>query len=250
MTAATPPSTSVTVPSNLTYRLSFSSDTVKKLGADDFDLDSRELITLKYDDCILVLFYSENIESHQLANLWAMAAQQIAGPVFAAINLVAEKKVAAAFTRLKSDGSNPLHPFGLRQIPSIFVYRKKWPVAVYNGARTLGAIIDYSLNLACNSGYYEPEQLGGGYSVDPGQNLGMPGYKPYIASQGQPLRTVSTQFTAENPIRGFNSAGSIQQVPTVQGGNIAVSPTPPTNETINPVTGEPNQVAVPANQTS
>src|SRR3989338_5977407 len=94
-------------PTNLVQRLTFASETVKRLTGDDFDIGSKELVTLKYDDCILVLFHVENTESYQLADIWALAAQQVAGPVFAAINMLSERKVAEAFTRLKSDGSNP-----------------------------------------------------------------------------------------------------------------------------------------------
>jgi len=81
-------------------------------------------------DCILVLFYVENTESYQLANIWALVAQQIAGPIFAAINMLSERKVAEAFTRLKTDGSNPLHWASLRQYPFIVsLFRRKWPVS-------------------------------------------------------------------------------------------------------------------------
>src|SRR5680860_720826 len=89
------------LPPDVINRLTFSSETVKRLSTDDFDLNLKELVGLKYDDCILVLFHVENTESYQLANIWSLAAQQVAGPVFAAINMLNERKVAEAFTRLK-----------------------------------------------------------------------------------------------------------------------------------------------------
>jgi hypothetical protein len=191
-------------PPGVVQRLAFATDTVKELSADDFNINSKEMITLKYDDCILVLFYVENTESHQLANIWALAAQQTAGPVFAAINMLQHKKVANAFTRLASDGSNPLHWASLRQYPFILVYRKRWPVAVYNGAREVGAIVDYAMTLACKAGYYEILQVGG--SMQSESRIEMGPYQPYTNIPGQKPteRTESIQYTSEEPIRGFN----------------------------------------------
>lgn len=192
-------------PSGVVYHLSFASETVKRLTADDFDLTSRELIALKYDDCILVLFYAQNTESSQLVNIWSVAAQQVAGPIFAGVNMIAERKVSEAFTRLKSDGSNPLHWAGLRQFPFILVYRKRWPVAVYNGPREVQAIIDYALTLACQAGYYEITQLGGSMQAE--ARLEMGPYDVYSNIPGAPprVRTESIEFSATEPIRGFNS---------------------------------------------
>jgi len=96
-------------PPEVVHRLTFSSETIKRLTSEDFDLNSKEMVTLKYDDCVLVLFHVENTESYQLADIWAIVAQQTAGPVFAAINMLSERRVAEAFARLKSDGSNPIH---------------------------------------------------------------------------------------------------------------------------------------------
>lgn len=191
-------------PPEVVHRLSFSSETIKRLTSDDFDLGSKELITLKYDDCVLVLFHVENTESYQLADIWAIVAQQTAGPVFAAINMLSERKVAEAFTRLKADGSNPLHWAALRQYPSIVVYRKRWPVAIYNGPREVQALIDYALTLACEAGYYETMQIGG--SMQGEARIEMGPYEPYTNIPGSPprVRKDSVEYNAEQPIRGFN----------------------------------------------
>lgn len=197
-------SSQLSYPPGVVQRLEFSTENVKRLSANDFNIDSKEYITLKYDDCILVLFYVENTESYQLANIWALVAQQTAGPVFAAINMISERKVAEAFTRLKSDGSNPLHWAALRQYPFILVYRRRWPVAIYNGPREVQALIDYALTLACQAGYYETLQVGG--SMQAQSRLEMGPYQPYTNIPGQKtvVRQESTQYTAEEPIRGFN----------------------------------------------
>lgn len=191
-------------PPDVVQRLSFASETVKRLTSDDFDLTSKEMVALKYDDCILVLFHVENTESYQLADIWALAAQQVAGPIFAAINMLSDRKVAEAFTRLKSDGSHPLHWAALRQYPFIMVYRKRWPVAVYNGPREVQALIDYALTLACEAGYYEILQTGG--SMQGEARIEMGPYDVYTNIPGQPprVRRESLQYNAEEPIRGFN----------------------------------------------
>jgi hypothetical protein len=191
-------------PSDVIYRMTFSSETVKRLTADDFDVSSKELIPLKYDDCILVLFHTENTESYQFADIWALVAQQVAGPIFGAINMLSERKVAEAFTRLKSDGSHPLHWAALRQYPFVLVYRKRWPVAVYNGPREVQALIDYSLTLACEAGYYETMQVGG--SMQGETRIEMGPYQPYTNIPGaQPvIRKTSVEYSADQPIRGFN----------------------------------------------
>ena len=119
--------------SELVRRLTFSSETVKRMTVDDFNLSSKDLITIKYDTCTLILFHVENEESIQLATIWADVARGIAGPIFAAVNMLTERKIAEAFTALKSDGNHPLHWASLRQYPFILVYRSGNPVAFYNG---------------------------------------------------------------------------------------------------------------------
>lgn len=189
-------------------RLTLSSDTIHKLTAADFNLTDKASITLKYDDCMLVLFHVENTESYQLAQIWSLVAKQIAGPIFAAINLLSEKAVVTAFTKLKSDGSNPLHWAALRQFPFILVYRSGWPVAVYNGPREVQAIIDYALTLACEANYYEPLQLGGSMMAD--SRLEMGPYQPYVNIPGSTgpnvIKKESLQFSASTPIRGFDAS--------------------------------------------
>ena len=219
-------------------RLTFTTEVVRRLTSSDFETEKRELITLKNQDCILVLFYVENPESYELAKIWAAAAQQVAGPTFAAINMMTEKSVATAFTRLKSDGSNPLHWAALKQYPFIMVYRSGWPVAVYNGPREVQALIDYSLTLACQAGYYETMQVGGSMSVD--NNLSMPSYSVYLDVAGQPpvVKRTSLQFGPDQYIRGYASTPSSSQPlnPT----NI---PVPSIQPSVNPITGEPTTTA-------
>lgn len=191
-------------PTEVIHRLTFSSDTIKRLTVEDFNIDGKDAITLKHNDCMLILFYVENTESYQLANIWALAAQQIAGPVFAAINMLSERKVATALTKLKGDGSNPLHWASIRQLPFIMVYRNGWPVAFYNGAREVQAIIDYALTLACQAGYYEIEQNGGSMQAEARIEMGPHDVYRNTETEPNKIRDNSLQYNSQSPIRGFN----------------------------------------------
>lgn len=243
---AAPQPTSIPSTPEIVYRTEFAGDTVKRLTGSDFTLDSKELIGLKYDDCILVLFYGENTESAQLVRIWAIVAQQTAGPVFAALNLLNERRVAAAFTRVAGDGTHPFHWAALRSIPFILVYRKGWPVAFYNGSREVQAISDFSLTLACRANYYEPIQLAGSMQAE--GRLEMSPYDVYQNVQGAPpkVRTDSTQYVAENPIRGFNP--SLPLVPVAAPVTNAASPVEATvpAETPTETTAVPGEVTSPA----
>lgn len=195
MASAEPPSP-VTTPTVIQQTL-FAQDAVKQLNLGDFETTGRERILLKHHGCYLILFYGENTESLDLVKIWQMAAAQVAGPIFAAVNLMAERKLAEIFTSVRADPDSPLHWASLRGIPFILVYRNGWPVAAYNGERAVQPLIDYALTLACEANYREPVQLAAGMQAQ--SNLEMPGFKQY-----EP-RTDSTQFTVQTPIRGFDA---------------------------------------------
>jgi hypothetical protein len=175
----------------------FAVESVKRLRESDFALGSKEKVCLQYDDCILVLFYGENRESHHFVQIWAQAAAQIAGPVFAACNLLAEKEVAKAFTDLNMDPTHPLAWAKLRQMPFVLVYQRGWPKAFYNGERSVNSIIDYSLTLACQAEYSEHEQVPASMQAE--NRYLMTGWKPY-----DPQRTKSTEYKAADDIRFYN----------------------------------------------
>lgn len=186
-------------------RTVFSSETVKRLTSDDFDINSKDMITLKAEDCILILFYIENEESQQLASVWAIVAQQIAGPLFGAVNMLNERKLAQAFTKIRGLQNHPLHPYSLKGYPFILVYRGGYPVGVYNGARDVQSIIDFSLTLACSSSYNEPfNYFAGAQSEYP---IEMTAPQPYPSNDKlnpKPLRTSSLQYQTGTPVRGYN----------------------------------------------
>lgn len=180
----------------ITNQSLFVQSAVTRLTSSDFNLSAKERITMKWNDCMLVLFYTENEESKTLMTIWANAAKQVAGPKFGAVNLLFERKIAETFANLNSEDT-PLKWAALKQVPFIIVYRNGWPVAFYNGERNVQAIIDYSLTLACKSEYYETIQLFG--SMKATDNFEMGGLKEY-----DPKRTESIQYTANNPVRQYN----------------------------------------------
>jgi hypothetical protein len=187
---------------------------VKQLQDGDFTLDSRELICLKYDNCIIVLFYSDNAESTDLVKIWANASSQVAGAVFGAVHLGLEKGIASNFNKINMNPNHPYHWARLQQMPYILVYREGWPVAFYNGQRATQPIIDYALTLACRAEYHEQNQ--GAFSMTTDRSLEMTGVNdlksPKTGGVDIPIRTTSKEFTVSEPLRGFQKALPVKDV--------------------------------------
>src|SRR3990167_4708134 len=94
----------------------------------------------------------------------------------------------------------PMRMFGLKQIPFILTYRGGMPQAYYNGDRSVQALSDWAMTLACNKNYTEVVQLGASVSVAPEDNVEMVGWAEYKTH-----RTRSTEYKTNSPIRGFNT---------------------------------------------
>lgn len=191
----------------------FSQNAVKVLTADDFNLHSKEPITLKWDDCILVLFYGNNTESINLARIWTVAARSVAGPIFAAVNISVHRQIAEAFTKIKMVNS-PLRPYALKGFPTIITYQNGWPVGVYNGERAVQPIVDFSMTLACQPYYSEPHQLATGVQVDADYEMG--GFKYHKPN------TSSVQFKVGDGFRGYNPRQPITLAGTAQASGQAI----------------------------
>lgn len=186
----------------------FATEAVKRLTEASFTLETRERIGLRYENCIIALFYGENAESRSLAEIWAQAAAQIPGPIFAACNLLQERGVAKAFTEIRGLSNHPLQWAGLRQIPFILVYRDGWPQAFYNGDRTVSSIVDYALVQACEPEYHERFQVPAGMQVEGDRGIGL--WKPYPED-----RLESAQFgpgvrgyQPDRPPSGYEALGA------------------------------------------
>ena len=208
--------TSPITPDTASFTL-FSQAVVRVLRDNDFALDSKDRIIINHNECILVLFYTNDEESKEIADIWGLVAKQVAGPIFAACNLFLESKVALAFQKLANEPNNPLNSFSMKGIPFIIVYRDGWPKAFYNGNRSVGAIADYALTLACVYNYNEPVQLTAGVHID--NSVGMAGWSEYKTP-----RTNSTQYISGSGIRQFNSIGIVPVNEATTGRGAALVP--------------------------
>lgn len=190
----------------------FAQNAVKQLTQDDFELESDAAIKLRYKSCILVLFYNNNIESKNLLQIWNTAGQQVVGPIFASINLMENKTLAQAFTNLNMQNS-ALHWAALKTMPFMLTYQNRWPIGFYNGEKSVQALIDYSLVLACKAEYHEPINLFGGMVAS--DNLLMQSPTQY-GSETNPFKKVSLEFTGKENIREYDPADKPVLVGTVE----------------------------------
>lgn len=195
---------------SMNNRLVFAQDSVLQLNGDNFNTDTPDKITIDIPDCMLILFYIQNTESLNLASIWARVASEIAGPTFAAINMLSNRNVARAFSQVKSIPNHPYAAFGLQTYPFILVYRQGIPRAVYNGPYNVTAIAEYALVQACNVDYTEAFNFSDGVQME--GNYSIQGHNEYIANQIQNNQQLaqqakSTDFTSRSK-RG-NRGGSL-----------------------------------------
>lgn len=180
----------------------FAQESVKRIYFDDF-LPNPDLIRIKYDNCMLIFFYANNTESINVGKIWAEAASQTAGAVFAACNLSVEVKVAELFTRVGMESDNIFNWAGMFQIPFILVYRGGIPRAFYNGSRAVNALIDYSLTLACSAGYgvtYGLEDKSSKFGGMQSENI----METHMPTEYKDHRTRSDQYLARTSIRQYD----------------------------------------------
>jgi len=194
-TPAVPPTPGVV---KFTY---FSQNNIIMLTAADFSLNSKEKVAIKYEDCMLVLFYGEDAESIALMKIFSLVGQEIRGPVFGGVNLLAEPAIARAFTQISQDGTSVFPWLKLQGYPFIVVYRKGIPCAFYNGDLDVNALKDFSISKACNADYYEYKQHARG--VYPGKESLHIGKVKDVD-----MRKNSTEFVRGNPLRIIEGAPS------------------------------------------
>jgi hypothetical protein len=137
----------------------FGQNRVTELKESSFWLGSATPTALKSPKCHIVLFYEPASTDPELLTIWDLLAQTIAGPVIAAVNTSARTEVMEAFLGVNSDIDNPLNDFSGFGIPTILVYRNRWPQAFYNGELSYDALKKWILVLACRPGYKEPSSL-------------------------------------------------------------------------------------------
>jgi len=128
---------------------------VRLLRERDFDLDKKTLVTLDYDDTILVLFDDGTDTALTLRNTIISAAETTSGPVFAICDIKTQYGIAAAFDRLKNLPNHPLI-WAAGAFPYILVYRDGWPQAIVNIQNpTPQGLSKYASILAGQPTYFE-----------------------------------------------------------------------------------------------
>jgi len=128
---------------------------VKEMTEGDYFLGSATPLALKSPKCHIILFYEPASTDPQLIEIWNNIAQTTGGPVIAAVNTSARTEIMEAYLSTASDIDNPLNDFAISGLPTILVYRNRWPQAFYNGELSYDAIKKWILVLACKPGYRE-----------------------------------------------------------------------------------------------
>lgn len=164
---------------------------VKEMNESDFWLGSATPISLKSPKCHIILFYEPTSVDPGLITAWNLLAQTIAGPVIAAVNTSARGEIMDAFLAVESDIDNPLNDFTGFGVPTIMVYRNRWPQAFYNGELSYDALKKWILVLACKPGYKERQsRFHGIRAVVPDEYIDDPRIENF------PYPTSSRDFTA------------------------------------------------------
>jgi len=145
---------------------------VKKLGARDFWLGTAMPTALQSRETHIILFFNPQAPSFQQGykEIWMRLADNIAGVTIASVNVVVQEDIMKAFIAVASDIDNPLNQFSGFGVPTIIVYRNRWPQAYYNGEISYGAISKWITALAVKPGYHEKQLLIDGLElIDPDQ---------------------------------------------------------------------------------
>lgn len=132
---------------------------VKEMKEGDMWLGSATPTAIKSQKCHIILFYEPVTTDPALISIWNALAQDIAGPVIAGVNTSARGEIMDAFLSVEADLDNPLNWASGFGVPTILVYRNRWPQAFYNGELSYDAIKKWILILACKPGYREHSSL-------------------------------------------------------------------------------------------
>ena len=122
---------------------------IKRLKENDFALETRDKVCLYEDACALVLFYTESIDSKKILNVFKTVAETVTGPVFAACNVLLERRVAECFIEIHNMKDHPFSWIGARQFPSIIIYRRGYPIYFYDGPADVQILTNFALNFVC-----------------------------------------------------------------------------------------------------
>lgn len=139
-----------------TYKVSvFSTDSVTMFRGFDFYTEDR-FPSIKYKECLIILFYNEDELSRKLIPIWTKAGSEMRG-MFCACNIAYETQILSNFREL-SRRNDHYSQFAVKEIPFILVYREGDPVGFYNGKRDVKSIVQFSLTKARERSWFEPIQ--------------------------------------------------------------------------------------------
>lgn len=143
----------------------FSNFRVKELRESDFWLGSAIPIMLKNPKCHIILFYSPVDTDDGIIDIWNSLSQSVAGPVICSVNVTARTEVMDAFISVNMDPDNPCSSYGINGVPTVLVYRNRFPQAFYNGPWSYNSLKKWIFTLACKPGYKEPNQYYSGVNA-------------------------------------------------------------------------------------
>jgi len=124
------------------------SNSIKRLKEQDFALETRDKICIYDDACNIVLFYTETPESKKVLNVFKAVAETVAGPSFAACNVLLEKRISEAFMEIANIKDHPFNWVTTRPYPFIIVYRRGYPVNFYDGPADVSILTNFAVNVA------------------------------------------------------------------------------------------------------
>lgn len=137
----------------------FDTSTVKELNNEDFALESTEGLTLFAEGCSVVLFYSKDVKSRSMRDIWYDLSSQFPDVRFFGVNLSERRDIAKRIGQVRNDANHIYNKFTLAKVPYIIVYRESqdhkvsYPQAFYNGPLTTEDIANWIVDLACQPGY-------------------------------------------------------------------------------------------------
>ena len=113
---------------------------VKEMRETNFWLGSALPTMLKNPKCHILLFYEPSDTDDGIINIWNSIAQTTGGPVIGTVNVSARSEIMDAFTATAQDPDNPLNSFAINGVPTVIVYRNRFPQAFYNGPWSYNAL--------------------------------------------------------------------------------------------------------------
>lgn len=133
-----------------------------------FELTTQTPMALRYDDCIILMIYDsassdgvgrEDTTANSM-KIFIEASKSATNAIFAMIDIATNPDFRAGVNITAMNADNPFHSFAPKRYPAIITYRNHFPKGFYNGSATVEGLVAFSREMACNTNYIEPYQLG------------------------------------------------------------------------------------------